>query len=188
MSTGCGGNGSKERLPFRAYRHHNFVHDSPIDEKSRNGERRGSGGRRFWKWFGIVVLIGVVALGVVVKVVVDHAEPILKGRVIETLSTKFNGKVELDRLDVSVLKGLQVSGDGLRIFPQDEVVAAGATQALISLGHFAFHADFLNALFAKPMHVGVVYITGAEINIPPREMWCRRRRGKAYRQDRDRGG
>jgi hypothetical protein len=151
------------------------VRDSLIDEKSREGE----GGRRFWRWFGIVALIAVAALGVVVEAVVDRAEPILKGRVIETLSTKFNGKVELDRLDVSVLKGLQVSGDGLRIFPQDEVVAAGATQPLISLGHFAFHAD-LKALFAKPMHVGVVYITGAEINIPPREMRVQAPKGRRH--------
>ena len=123
------------------------MRDGLIDEKSRDVERRGSGGRRFWKWFGIVALIVVAALGVVVKVVVDHAVPILKGRVIETLSAKFNSKVELDRLDVSVLKGLQVSGDGLRIFPQDEVVAAGATQPLISLGHFAFHADIKGFVF-----------------------------------------
>ena len=155
------------------------MRDSLIDEKSREGELRGSGGRRFWKWFGIVALIVVVALGVVVKVVVDHAVPILKGRVIETLSVKFNSRVELDRLDVSVLKGLQVSGDGLRIFPQDEVVAAGATQPLISLGHFAFHTG-LRGLFLKPMHVGVVYITEAEINIPPREMRVQAPKGQRH--------
>ena len=143
-----------------------------------NGRVRKSG-RGFWKWFGIVALIAVAVLSVVVKVVVDHAEPILKGRVIETLSTKFNSRVELDRLDVSVLKGLQVSGDGLRIYPQDEVVAAGATQPLISLGHFAFHED-LKGLFMKPMHVGVVYITGAEINIPPREMRAQAPKGQQH--------
>ena len=139
--------------------------------------KKSKGGRRFWKWFGIVVLIAVAALTVVVKVVVDHAEPILKSRVIETLSTKFNGRVELDRLNVSVLKGLQVSGDGLRIFPQDEVVAAGATQPLISLEHFAFHAS-MRGLFLKPMHVGVVYITGAVITIPPQEMRVQAPKGR----------
>src|SRR6185312_7248099 len=98
-----------------------------------------------------------------------RAGPILKGRVIETLSTRFHSRVDLDRFEVSVLKGLEVSGDGLRIFPPDDVVAAGATKPLISLTHFSFHAP-LSGLFLKPMHVGTVRVSGMAINIPPREM------------------
>ena len=67
---------------------------------------------------------------------------------IETLSTRFNSRVEMDSFSVSVLKGLEVSGDGLRLYPQDEVVAAGATDRLIALGHFSFHANLLG-LFVK---------------------------------------
>ena len=77
-----------------------------------------------------------LVLGVIGEVMVHRAAPILKGRVIETLSTRFNSRVELDGFDVSLVKGLEVSGSGLRIFPEDEVVAAGATEPLISLRTF----------------------------------------------------
>jgi hypothetical protein len=100
---------------------------------------------------------------------VRRAMPILKGRVIETLSARFGSRVEMDGFSVSVLKGLEVSGDGLRIFPQDEVVSAGATDPLIALDHFSFHAK-LSALFVKPMRVGIVHVEGMVIHIPPREM------------------
>jgi hypothetical protein len=120
-------------------------------------------------WIFISLLIAVIVIAVVVEIAMHRAEPILKGRVIETLSTRFDSRVELDTFHVSALKGLEVSGDGLRIFAPDDVVAAGAKAPLISLGHFAFHAE-LGGLFKKPMHVGTVYVTGMAINIPPREV------------------
>src|SRR5207302_10906408 len=111
--------------------------------------------RRRWVWMWIVasLLIAVVVLGVIGEVTVHRAAPILKGRVIETLSTRFNSRVELDGFEVSVVKGLEVSGNGLRIFPEDEVVAAGATSPLIALRTFSFRADLMG-LFLGPLHVG----------------------------------
>ena len=85
----------------------------------------------------------------------------------------------MDGLDVSLVKGLEVSGSGLRIFPQDEVVAAGATAPLIELGHFNFHADW-KGLFAKPMHVGTVYVKGMAIEIPPKEMRAQAPKGQRH--------
>jgi hypothetical protein len=120
-------------------------------------------------WVLISLLIAVIVLAAVGEIVVHRAMPILKGRVIETLSTRFNSRVEMDGFSVSVMKGLEVSGDGLRLYPQDEVVAAGATDPLIALGHFSFHAS-LSGLFVKPMHVGTVHVVGMVIHIPPREM------------------
>ena len=88
---------------------------------------------------------------------------------IETLSTRFDSRVEMAAFHVSVLKGLEVSGDGLRIYPVDEVVEAGAKDPLISLDHFAFHVP-VDGLFQKPMHVGTVKVRGMVISVPPREM------------------
>ena len=119
-----------------------------------------------WAWVGISLLIAFAVLAVVAVVVVDHAGPLLKGRVIETLSTDFNSRVELDTLNVSVLPGLQVSGDGLRIFPPDNVVAAGAKDPLIAVKHFAFHSGLIG-LFIKPMHVHAVNVSGLQITVPP---------------------
>jgi hypothetical protein len=62
------------------------------------------------RWFLWITLIAVVVLLVVGEVVLRQAAPILKGRVIETLSTRFNGRVELDDLDASLIRGLAVSG------------------------------------------------------------------------------
>ena len=132
-----------------------------------------------WAWIFVSLLIAVVVLAVIGEVMVHRAGPILKGRVIETLSTRFNSRVELDRLDVSVVKGLEVSGNGLRIFPEDDVVAAGATEPLIALGHFSFHAN-LAGLFVKPMHVGTVHVTGMAIHIPPREMRAQAPKGQRH--------
>ena len=115
------------------------------------------------------MLIAAIVVGVIGFVVVRRATPILKGRVVETLSSRFDSRVELDGFHVSVVKGLEVSGDGLRIFPPDDVMAAGATKPLISLGHFSFFAN-LPGLFIKPMHVGTVYVSDMGVNIPPRQM------------------
>jgi hypothetical protein len=151
-----------------------------IEQQKERVEARGvSKRRRVWTWIVASLLIAVAVLGVIGEVMVRRAAPILKGRVIETLSTRFNSQVELDGFDVSLVKGLEVSGSGLRIFPQDEVVAAGATEPLIALGRFSFHAN-LAGLFVKPMHVGTVHVTGMAIHIPPKEMRAQAPKGQRH--------
>jgi len=129
----------------------------------------GSQRKRLWKWIGIGVLIAVVMLGVIGNVVLHRAGPILKGRIIETLSTRFDSRVELDDLDVALGHGLEVTGKGLRIFPPEAVVAAGANDPLIAARVFNFHSGVMG-LFLKPMHVSAVRVSSLDINIPPREM------------------
>jgi hypothetical protein len=120
-------------------------------------------------WLAIGALLAVIVLAAIGEIMMHRALPILKGRIVETLSTRFNSKVELDTIDVSVIKGLEVSGGGLRIFAPDDVVAAGATHPIIAAKQFSFHVN-LRGLFLKPTHVGTVYVTGLEIRIPPRQM------------------
>jgi hypothetical protein len=151
-----------------------------IEQTTEQIEVRGvSKRRRVWVWVFASLLLAVVVLAVIGEVMVSRAVPILKGRVIETLSTRFNSRVELDGFDVSVVKGLEVSGNGLRIFPEDEVVAAGATEPLIALGHFSFHVN-LAGLFLKPMHVGTVHVSGMAIQIPPKEMRAEAPKGQRH--------
>ncbi len=123
---------------------------------------------RLLRWFAFAALLAVVVLAAIAEVMIHRAVPILKGRVVETLSARFNSKVELDAFDVSLVKGLEVSGGGLRIFAPDDVVAAGATNPIIAVQHFSFHAN-LRGLFLKPTRVGTVYLTGLAIHIPPRQ-------------------
>lgn len=115
-------------------------------------------------------------------VIIHRASPILRARITETLSARLNGRVELDSLNVSVLPGVEVSGDRLRIYPPDAVVAAGSSQPLIALEHFSFQAGLIGLLF-EPMHVRLVRVKGLQINIPPREMWQ-----QASENPRKRGG
>lgn len=71
-----------------------------------------SGIRRRRVKAGIAAAIVLGILAIVIAVVAGRAAPILKGRIAETLSTRFDSRVELESLQVSVLRGLEVSGHG----------------------------------------------------------------------------
>jgi hypothetical protein len=121
------------------------------------------------RWVAGVFLLSFAAAAVVGTIVVSHAEPILRERVIETLSARFQSKVELDGFHVSLLQGLQVSGEGLRLFgDSDPNIHQPGIQPLISVAEFRFRTGMLD-LFRSPMHVDTVYVKGMSLNIPPRE-------------------
>src|SRR5580693_2461560 len=122
-----------------------------------------------WKWIGVVALILLASAAVAVKLVVARAEPILRTRVIDTLSNRFHSKVELASFHVSLVNGIEVSGDGLKIFgTTDPNPYEPGVQPLIGVQQFRFQAALLT-LFRSPMHVGTVYVKGLELNIPPKE-------------------
>jgi hypothetical protein len=121
-----------------------------------------------WRWIGIVALVLLIGVSVAARMVITRAEPILRARVIETLSNRFNGKVELASLHVSVVSGIEVSGDGLKIFgTKDPNPYEPGVQALIGVQEFSFQTSLLS-LFHSPMHVETVYVKGLELNIPPK--------------------
>ena len=125
--------------------------------------------RKAWRWTIWSVILGAAVMAMVFQILVSRAGPILKGRVIETLSTRFDSHVELDNLRVSVISGLNVTGGGLRIFPPDDVVAAGAKSPLVAIDSFEFRASLIGLMF-KPMHVGTVHVRGLAISVPPSSM------------------
>ena len=126
-------------------------------------------GRSFAWWIRATTLaLGVVAATVLV-VAIYHAEPILKNRVIETLSARFHGPVQLAEFHVSLRNGFQVTGAGLKIFePGDPNLRESGVQPLIAIAQFRFGADILNLLHT-PMRVRRVYLEGLELNVPPKE-------------------
>src|SRR5258708_28429228 len=81
-------------------------------------ERIPKKGRRRWLWksLGIVSIVFVANAIFVVRYAIGHAEPILRTRVIQTLSNRFNSKVELSGFQVSLLHGIEVSGTGLEVY------------------------------------------------------------------------
>src|SRR3979490_1705459 len=116
---------------------------------------------------GISLLFTVVIT--VVGIMIFKSRPILRARVVETLSARFKSRVELDAFDVSLVKGFQVSGEGLRLFGDgDPNNHEPGVQPLISVTEFRFRMgikDFLRS----PMRVKTVYVKGLKLNLPPRE-------------------
>ena len=130
------------------------------------GERKR---RSAFFWFRSIALGTATAIAAVVVFVVYRAEPILKGRIIETLSARFHGPVELPEFHVTIRNGFQVWGARLKIFgPSPTNPHEPGVQPLIAIGEFRFSADILN-LLATPMRVRRVYLKGLELNIPPSE-------------------
>ncbi len=124
---------------------------------------------RLWRGIGIGVLVVLVGLGIAVRIVLTHAEPILRKRVIASLSNRFQSKVELDSFHVSLLNGIEVSGGGLKVFgATDPNPYQPGVQPLISVQRFRFQST-ARSLFRSPMHVETVYIQGLDLNIPPKE-------------------
>ncbi len=122
-----------------------------------------------WRWIGGTTLLAFVVITVVGSVLISRAEPILRARVIETLSTRFKSRVELDAFHVSLLKGLQVSGEGLRIFGDtDPNNHEPGIQPIIAVAEFKFRTGIVD-LLRSPMHVDTVYVKGLQLNLPPRE-------------------
>jgi hypothetical protein len=122
-----------------------------------------------WKWFGIVTVIFVTSAAGAVRLLMARAEPILRARIINTLSNRFHSKVELASFHVSVVNEIEVSGDGLKVFgATDPNPFEPGVQALIEVQEFRFQTALLS-LFRSPMHVGTVYVKGLELNIPPKE-------------------
>jgi hypothetical protein len=114
----------------------------------------------------------VVCVGgafIAIRSVIQRAQPILQARVVDTLSARFKSKVELASLNVSVMRGLEVSGTGLKIFgATDPNPYEPGVQPLISIDQFHFHTGIRN-LFGPSVHVETVYVKGMELNVPPKE-------------------
>jgi hypothetical protein len=109
---------------------------------------------------GCLVITGLI----VGDIFLHHAGPILKARVVDTLSTRFDSRVELDKFQVSLIKGLQVSGSGLRLFPNHLAING----PLIAIDHFSFRVPGWRQLLSTTLVVHHVEISGLSIHIPPK--------------------
>jgi hypothetical protein len=98
-------------------------------------------------------------------------QPILRRKVVETLSARFHSPVELDRLEVSLRKGVVVTGGGLRILylagPTKPDVRPNAPPMLV-VDHFSFSTGW-RELLRPTTRVLAVKVGGLQVNIPPKE-------------------
>jgi hypothetical protein len=128
--------------------------------------------RRWWQsiWFKAavcVILVGGIGLTLAAEYILHHAAPILRKRVVETLSKRFNAPVQLDTLNISLFKGIEVSGDGLRV-PYGSTTnpnAPGKAQIALSVDHFSFRSSFKDLLHS-PTRIVAVYVDNMTIDLP----------------------
>ncbi len=131
-------------------------------------------------WIGAIFLIVVVVLAAVVGFEMHDAEAILRARVVETLSARFQSQVTLSGFHISMVRGVEVFGEGLSIYGKSDLnIHRPGIQPLLRIQEFRFHTGLFGLLYT-PMHVDVVYLKGLQLNIPPKEQ---RQEAKALRHD-----
>jgi hypothetical protein len=132
-------------------------------EDSKTGTAR-HGRRKLWTTLAFVILGLGVTLFLTLTILAHRASGILRNRVINTLSTRFDGRVELPYFEVSAWHGFEVEGKGLKIWTDK----LPQKQPLFAVDSFHFHTMWWN-LLRSPMHVGNVQISGLAINLPPKQ-------------------
>jgi hypothetical protein len=126
--------------------------------------KKNSRSKRILLWIAIVFLILGVAGFIAVEVALHRAEPILRARVIETLSSRFDSHVELNHFHVYLLNGFQVSGSGLQIFPNQLQM----DKPLFAVDEFSFRTTW-HDLLHDPMFVNKINLKSLQINMPPKD-------------------
>jgi hypothetical protein len=144
-----------------------FRPSSPPPGNGDDPKQRSTRPRHLLRWMLLTFLVLVGAGGIFVSYFISHAMPILRARVIETLSARFNSRIELPDFHVSLANGLAVEGTNLKIFSETESRSGTPGQPMISVQEFSFQTGFKN-LFRTPMHVDTVYIRGMVVDIPHR--------------------
>jgi AsmA-like C-terminal region len=124
-----------------------------------------SPGRRHspWFWASICALVVVIVLAATFEILLSRAEPILRARLVQSLSARFHSRVEMGAFEVSLLRGFEVSGKDLAIYPDN----VASNLPMFSVRHFAFRTGY-SSLLRSPMHIGNVDVDGLRINLPPR--------------------
>jgi AsmA-like C-terminal region len=131
--------------------------------------------RRWWRrrWFawvcGIFVVIGIAG-ALAVEWGLRQMQPLMRRKVVETLSARFHSPVELDRLSLSMARGVVVTGGGLRI-----LYLAGPTKPdvnphappMLTVESFEFETGW-RELLRPTTRLLTVKVHGLQLNIPPK--------------------
>ena len=142
--------------------------------------------RRWIAWMGAGFVVLVIAGAVAVKWAMRQMQPLMRKKVVETLSARFHSPVELDRLSLTMSKGVVVvTGGGLRI-----LYLAGPTKPdarpnappMLMVESFEFRTGW-RELLRPTTRVVSVKVQGMQLNIPPKE-----ERGAAMPDDPKRKG
>jgi len=135
------------------------------------------------KWTAGVLALLFVGVLITAEYVLHNLGPLVKKRVVQTLSARFKAPVELDDLQISLFRGIEVQGRGLRVpygaaahaasGPQGGAAEGSSSETpegqlkpLISVDSFTFRTTF-KGLWHVPTHIGVIRVNGLELHLPP---------------------
>lgn len=121
--------------------------------------------RRILIWVSSIVAVLAIAAIIAGEILIHHANPILKAKVVQTLSTRFDSRVQLDKFQVSLIKGFQVSGSGLKLYPNHLQIDG----PMIAVDHFSFRVLGWRQLLNTPILIHHVQVNGLTIHIPPKD-------------------
>ena len=134
--------------------------------------------RRILLWSGSILLVLLIGVLIAGDIVLHRAGPMLKAKVVSTLSSRFDSRVQLDSFQVSLIRGFEVRGSGLRLYPNHLAMS----EPLIAVDHFSFHALNWRQLFQTPLLINRVDVSGLRIHLPPKSQ-----RGNMPHLDQDSG-
>lgn len=137
---------------------------------------RASTGKRILGWVFLLILLFLVAVSIGIWIVRKRAEPLLRARVIQSLSERFDSRVELGDFHVYILNGLQVEGADVKLYPR----SMASQTPLIAIRSFSFQTTWTK-LFRTPMRIERAQVKGLEINLPPKSQ---RKQAPALRSSR----
>jgi hypothetical protein len=115
-------------------------------------------------WIVSILLILIIAAVIAANIFLHRAGPALKAKVVETLSTRFDSRVELDQFHATFLRGFQVSGSGLKLYPNH----LDMTDPLIQVDRFSFRVYDWHQLLHTPLVIDRVQVSGLNIHLPPK--------------------
>jgi hypothetical protein len=124
--------------------------------------------RTAWRVFAWTASIaGVLVIGALIAgdILLHRAGPLLKEKVVDTLSTRFDSRVDLQTFHVSVVRGFEVYGTGLKLYPNHLQMDA----PLFAVDRFSFHVLNWKQLFKEPMYINRVAVSGLSIHMPPKD-------------------
>ncbi|HEY1501109.1 MAG TPA: hypothetical protein VGF88_16155 [Acidobacteriaceae bacterium] len=116
-------------------------------------------------WTTSILLILAIAAIIAGNIYLHRAGPLLKAKVVESLSTRFDSRVELAQFHASFIDGFQVSGSGLKLYPNH----LDSNEPMIAVDRFSFRIFDWHQLLHTPIVVNRVQVTGLDIRLPPKD-------------------
>ncbi len=119
--------------------------------------------RRVLFWVAGAILAVLVLLFIAGQVVAHRAGPMLKAKVVQELSKRFDSRVELDTFHVELTPVVRVSGSGLRLYPR----RLPSQYPLIAVKDFSFSTHW-SELMRSPLYINRIHVGRLDLHLPPK--------------------